>query len=68
MPLARTALYSLGPELHIALWPGAYSLTKDITRFVAKESRAFVLSASGVNRRCDIPDSVPHADLIRKHV
>ena len=38
MPLARTALYGQGENLHIAVWPGSDSNTQDITRFIAKES------------------------------
>jgi nitrilase len=36
MPLARTALYGLGENLHIAVWPGSEHNTVDITRFIAK--------------------------------
>ncbi len=45
MPLARTALYAQGTQLHVALWPGTDANTRDITRFVAREGRVFVLSA-----------------------
>lgn len=59
MPLARSALYALGEDLHIAIWPGSVGLTKDITRFVALESRSFVLSASALLRPEDLPDDLP---------
>ena len=59
MPLARAALYAAGENLHIMLWPGCLRLTQDITRFVAKESRSFVVSACGLIRASDVPDGVP---------
>ena len=65
MPLARTALYAQGEDLHVALWPGSVRNTEHITRFVARESRSYVLSVSGLLRRTDIPDTVPFADVLR---
>jgi nitrilase len=62
MPLARAALYGLGMDLHVMLWPGSLGLTRDITRFAAREGRTFVLSASNLVRDSDIPRSVPHRD------
>ncbi|RMF71902.1 MAG: carbon-nitrogen hydrolase family protein, partial [Planctomycetota bacterium] len=59
MPLARAALYAAGENLHVMLWPGCRRLTHEITRFVARESRSFVISASGLIRCEDIPASVP---------
>ncbi|GJM31473.1 MAG: nitrilase [Saprospiraceae bacterium] len=67
MPLPRAVLYGLGEDLHVAIWPGQLRNTEDITRFIAKESRAYVLSVSGLMRREDIPDNIPHARLIRKN-
>lgn len=64
MPLPRTALYGLGEDLHIAVWPGSESNTKDITRFIAKESRSFVISVSSLMTRADFPSDTPHLDLI----
>ena len=64
MPLARTALYAQGEDLHVALWPGCDRNTKDITRFIAYESRSFVISASSVLSADDIPADVPLRDLI----
>ena len=64
MPLARTSLYAQGENLHVAVWPGCRRNTVDITRFVAFESRSFVLSASGLLRKSDIPDDFPHYDLV----
>jgi nitrilase len=54
MPLARHALYAQGVDLHVAVWPGSTGLTKDITRFIAKEGRCYVLSASAILRPDDI--------------
>ncbi len=64
MPLARTALYALGEDLHVGLWPGGEHNTRDITRFIARESRSFVVSVSGLCRPEDIPQDTPHRDLI----
>lgn len=64
MPLSRTTLYALGEDLHVAIWPGSVELTKDITRFVAKEGRSYVISAGGVLRKSDIPAEIPHSELI----
>ncbi len=62
MPLARAALYARGEDLHVALWPGSAKLTSKITRFVARESRSYVLSASGLIRESDVPVDVPGRD------
>lgn len=60
MPMARTALYGLGEDLHIAVWPGSAHNTIDITRFIALESRSFVISVSGLMRKEDFPEDTPH--------
>jgi nitrilase len=59
MPLARAALYAAGENLHVMLWPGAARLTRDITRFVAIESRSFVVSAGALLRESDLPPGLP---------
>lgn len=64
MPLPRAALYAQGEDLHVAIWPGALRLTTDITRFIAKESRSYVLSVSGLMRREDVRSEIPHSDRI----
>ena len=64
MPLPRTALYGLGEDLHIAVWPGSDHNTKDITRFIARESRSFVVSVSSLMNKTDFPKSTPHLDEI----
>ena len=64
MPLPRTALYGLGEDLHIAVWPGSDHNTKDITRFIARESRSFVVSVSSLMNKADFPKDTPHLDQI----
>lgn len=64
MPLSRAALYGQGEDLHIAIWPGSVHNTENITRFIAQESRSFVISVSGLMQKTDIPDYIPHSDLI----
>ena len=66
MPLSRAALYAQGENLHIAVWPGNERNTTDITRHIARESRSFVISASGLLRKEDIPLSTPYYDEIIK--
>ncbi len=62
MPLARAALYAAGEDLHVAIWPGGSVLTEEITRFIARESRSYVLSVGSIIRESDITDTVPHRD------
>jgi nitrilase len=59
MPLARTALYAQGEELHVSVWPGSPKLVEDNCRFVALEGRVYVLGVCGVLRAPDIPDAFP---------
>jgi nitrilase len=66
LPLARAALYAQGEDLHVAIWPGSLRNTEDISRFIAREGRCFVVSVSGLMRKSDIPDSLPHAELLRE--
>ncbi len=65
LPLARSALYAQGEDLHVAIWPGDSRNTSEITRFVALESRSFVVSVSGLMRHYDIPDDVPGSEAIK---
>jgi len=64
MPLPRTALYGLGEDLHIAVWPGSDYNTADITRFIARESRSFVVSVSSLMSKTDFPKDTPHLNTI----
>ncbi len=64
LPLARTTLYAQGENLHVCIWPGSVRNTEDICRFIAKESRSFVIAASGLMRKEDINCAIPHFDKI----
>jgi len=64
MPLPRTALYGQGENLHIAVWPGSDHNTKDITRFIARESRSYVISVSSLMNKSDFPEHTPHLNRI----
>ncbi|WP_445384025.1 carbon-nitrogen hydrolase family protein [Robiginitalea sp. IMCC44478] len=64
MPLARTALYGQGENVHIAVWPGSDYNTRDITRFIARESRSYVISASALMRKEDFPKDTPFVQEI----
>jgi nitrilase len=66
MPLARSALYSQGEDLHLAIWPGSERNTAEITRHMAREGRSYAMSVSGLMRREDIPAHLPHASLLRE--
>ena len=64
MPLARTALYAQGEQIHVATWPGAPHLTTDISRFVALEGRVFVVSAGAVLRAEHLPEDFALRDEV----
>ncbi|MHC5024597.1 MAG: carbon-nitrogen hydrolase family protein [Planctomycetota bacterium] len=64
MPLARMALYAAGENLHVSLWPGGEHNTRDITRFIAREGRSYVIGACGLLRGSDIPADVPLREQI----
>ena len=64
MPLSRTALYGQGENLHVAVWPGCLRNTNDITEFIAKESRSFVISVSGLFQKSEIGTELPHSKLM----
>jgi nitrilase len=65
MPLARTAMYAGGEDLHVAVWPGGVDLTRDITRFIAREGRVFVLSAAVLFGPDDVTEDFPLAAAVR---
>lgn len=67
MPLARTALYAAGEDLHIAVWPGNKRNTEDLTRVIAKEGRSYVISACGLFRPEDIPDDFPFSNVMKSN-
>ena len=66
MPLTRAAMYAQGPDVHVASWPGASRLTRDISRFIAIEGRVFVVSVGGLCRAADIPKGFPLEAALRK--
>ncbi len=66
LPLARASLYGQGEDLHVAIWPGNVRNTEDITRFIAREARSYVVSVSGLMRAEDIGDELPEADRLRE--
>lgn len=68
MPLPRAALSAQGENLHLAVWPGSQRNTVDITRFIAREGRSYVVSVGAPMRRQDIAASHPHAALLRERL
>jgi nitrilase len=64
LPLARAALSAQGEDVHVATWPGGIANTEGITRFMAREGRSYVLSASGLMRKSDFPQDTPHLEKI----
>ncbi len=66
MPLPRAALYGQGENLHVAVWPGNLNNTKDITRFIARESRSYVISVSSLMTKNDFPADTPHLEKFLK--
>jgi len=68
MPLPRAALYAMGEDLHVAIWPGGEHNTQDITRFIAKEARSFVMSVSGLMRPQDFPLDTPYLETILANI
>ncbi len=64
LPLARASLYGQGEDLHVAVWPGSIRNTEDITRFIAKEARSFVVSVGALMSVKDFPTDTPYRDEI----
>lgn len=64
MPMARAALYAQGEDLHVAIWPGGEHNTRDLTRFIAREARSYVMSVSGLLRRDSLPANIPQRAAI----
>jgi len=64
MPLPRASLYGQGENLHVAVWPGSDHNTQDITRFIAREARSYVVSVSALMTVEDFPKDTPHLDKI----
>ncbi len=68
MPMARTSLQAQGEDLHISLWPGCVRNTEDITKFIAKEARSYVVSVSGLFSTKDIGNDLPYAALLQDKI
>jgi len=66
MPLPRAALYAQGENVHVAAWPGNIRNTQDITRFIARESRSYVLSVSSLMHADWITEDFPHASQVKQ--
>ena len=66
MPMPRAALYAQGENVHVAAWPGNIRNTQDITRFIARESRSYVLSVSSLMHADWITDDFPHASQVKQ--
>jgi len=49
----------------VAVWPGSQRNTFDITKFIAKESRSFVISVSGLMHKSDITTDLPYSQLMQ---
>lgn len=64
MPLVRSSLYAQGEDLHVAVWPGSDHNTREITHFIAREARSFVISVSSLMRHSDFPNETPHLEKI----
>ena len=67
MPLPRAALYALGENVHVAVWPGNRRNTEILTRFLAREGRSYVLSCCGVFGRADFPADAPEFRALMDH-
>ena len=64
MPQARLAMYAGGEDIHVGVWPGAVRLTRDITRFIAREGRVFSLAAGTMISSADLPPDFPLIDRV----
>ncbi|MCY4217029.1 MAG: carbon-nitrogen hydrolase family protein [Flavobacteriaceae bacterium] len=60
MPLVRSSFYAQGVNVHCASWPGSIHNTQDITRFIAREGRTYVISVSSLMNKADFPSDTPY--------
>ena len=67
MPMARSALYGQGCDLHVSVWPGGMHNTPDISRFIALESRSYVIASCGLLRAADVAPELPLSEEILEH-
>lgn len=68
LPLARTALYAQGEDLHVSVWPGNLRNVQDLIPVIAKESRSYVIAVSGLFDETLISDDLPQASLMKKNM
>lgn len=66
MPLTRAAMYAQGPQVHVATWPGSPETSHDISRFVAREGRMFVISSGAVLTVDQVSDDFPLKEVLAK--
>ncbi len=62
MPLARYTLYSLGEQVHVAVWPSMNDSFLLANRAVAHEGRVFVVAAATYLTRAMLPPNLESAD------
>lgn len=65
MPQARHALYADGADVHIGVWPGASTISPDVTRFTAMEGRMYAMAVAGILAPDDVPGDFPLRDEVR---
>lgn len=68
MPLARTALYGQGEDLHISVWPGNRRNTFDLIPVLAKESRSYVAGVSGLFSAKDLGHDLPQKTILETYL
>ena len=68
LPLARASLYAQGENLHVSVWPGNYRNVHDLIPVIAKESRSYVIAASGLFTAKEITDDLPHFELLKNQM
>lgn len=62
---ARMALYQDGEDVHISIWPGNASVTRNLPQLVAHEGRVWSASVCGLLSMSDVPsDFEYHDDLV----
>jgi len=62
---ARMALYQDGEDVHISIWPGNASVTRNLPQLVAHEGRVWSASVCGLLSMSDVPsDFEYYNDLI----
>jgi len=68
LPLARAALHQQGEMIHVAVWPGSDTLTRDISRFMALEGRSWIISVGGILRYSDFEQLDPQEFSLKEQL